>query len=68
MCFNCGEKWNGRQHQCPTQVPIHDIQKSLDVLPVQEPKEEHLGPEEDFEDEQIVLAIQQPAPIAFIHA
>jgi hypothetical protein len=25
LCFTCGEKWTGRNHKCPTQVPLHVI-------------------------------------------
>jgi hypothetical protein len=25
LCFTCGEKWTGRGHKCPTQVPLHVI-------------------------------------------
>lgn len=25
LCFTCGEKWTGRNHQCPNQVSLHVI-------------------------------------------
>lgn len=32
LCFFCCEKWTGRNHKCPTQVPLHIIQELLDVF------------------------------------
>ena len=45
LCFKCGEKW-GRNHTCPTQVPIHLIEELLEAL---EPELEDV-PESDEED------------------
>ena len=28
LCFTCGEKWTGRNHKCPTQVPLHIIESA----------------------------------------
>jgi hypothetical protein len=32
LCFTCGEKWSGRNHKCPTRVPLHIIQELLDAV------------------------------------
>lgn len=32
LCFVCGEKWTGRNHKCPNQVPRHVIQELRDVF------------------------------------
>ena len=32
LCFVCGEKWIGKNHQCPTHIPIHVIQELIDPV------------------------------------
>jgi hypothetical protein len=34
LCFTYGEKWTGRNHKCPTQVPLHVIQELLEAIQV----------------------------------
>ena len=31
LCMKCGEKW-GRQHKCPTQIPLHILEEFLDAV------------------------------------
>jgi hypothetical protein len=32
LCFTCGEKWTGRAHKCPDQVPLHVIQEVVELF------------------------------------
>ncbi|CAN6326944.1 unnamed protein product [Urochloa humidicola] len=32
LCFTCGEKWTGKAHKCPDQVPIHVVQELIESL------------------------------------
>jgi len=32
LCFVCGEKYTGRNHKCPTQIPLHVIQELVDAV------------------------------------
>ena len=27
LCFTCGEKWTGKAHKCPEQIPLHVVQE-----------------------------------------
>lgn len=62
LCFTCGEKWTGRNHKCPTQVPIHVIQELLDAVQV-ETEVDYSSEEEDSEPAvgQVVMSIQSPS-------
>lgn len=59
LCFTCGEKWTGRNHKCPTQIPLHVIQELLEAVQV-EPDEDYNSSEEDFEAQadQVVMALK----------
>lgn len=63
LCFTYGEKWTGRNHKCPTQVPTHVIHKLLEVVQV-ETDLDYSSREEDSELHagQVIMAIQSPAP------
>jgi hypothetical protein len=60
LCFTCGEKWTGRNHKCPTQIPLHIIQELLDAMHV-DPDPDYASSEEDSEASpgQVVMSVQQ---------
>ncbi|XP_066374840.1 uncharacterized protein [Miscanthus floridulus] len=63
LCFTCGEKWTGKNHKCPPQVPLHIIQELMDAVHIdQEP--DYDSSEEDSEASlgQVVMVIQQAEP------
>lgn len=62
LCFTCGEKWTGRNHKCPTQIPLHVIQELLEAVQV-EPDEDYNSSEEDSEAQagQVVMAVKPVA-------
>ena len=32
FCYTCGEKWTGKLHKCPDQVPIHMLQEVMELF------------------------------------
>jgi hypothetical protein len=32
LCFTCGDKWTGRTHKCPDQVPLQVIQEVMELF------------------------------------
>jgi hypothetical protein len=64
LCFVCGEKWTGRNHKCPTQVPIHVIQELLEAVQI-EPELDYSSSEEDSEANggQVVMAVTPICPV-----
>ena len=54
-----GEKWTGRNHECPTHIPIHVIQELMEVVQCEE-EPDYDSSEEDVEASarQVIMAMQ----------
>lgn len=58
LCFVCGEKWQGKNHKCPEQVPVHMVQELLEMFQLS------ADPESDMSDtkldtEQVMLSVEE---------
>lgn len=63
LCFTCGEKWTGKNHKCPPQVPLHIIQELMDAVHIDQ-ESDYDSSEEDSEASlgQVVKVVQQAEP------
>lgn len=60
LCFVCGEKWTGKNHQCPSHIPIHVLQELIDAVQA-DMDPDYDSAEDDTEESagQIIMAVQQ---------
>jgi hypothetical protein len=58
LCFTCGEKWTGRNHKCPDQVPIQVIQEVMEILQADSSSDGETGESEPDNTEDCLLSVQ----------
>jgi hypothetical protein len=58
LCFTCGEKWTGRNHKCPDQVPIQVIQEVMEILQADSSSDCEIGDSEPDNIEDCLLSVQ----------
>lgn len=61
LCFTCGEKWTGRNHRCPTQVPLHVIQEFMEVLQLSASSDDEVEPKLELVEEIVMAVSVAPA-------
>lgn len=65
LCFRCGEKWTGKNHQCPKHVSLHVVQELLEALQIStEDEEEENTPEPEYIEETVLAVSADGKPIA----
>ncbi|WVZ69199.1 hypothetical protein U9M48_018023 [Paspalum notatum var. saurae] len=65
LCFTCGEKYTGRNHKCPAQVPLHIIQEIVDAFQLETQSESDSDAPLD-ESEEVIMSVQEvvsPSPL-----
>lgn len=60
LCFTCGEKWTGRNHRCPTQVPLHVIKEFMEVLQLSANSDDDDEPEPELVEETVMAVSNAP--------
>lgn len=60
LCYTCGEKWTGRNHKCPDQVPIHMIQELMEMFQL----DDCSNGEEDSSNQtdEVIMTVKEDQP------
>ncbi|CAN6287651.1 unnamed protein product [Urochloa humidicola] len=58
LCYTCGEKWTGKLHKCPNQVPLHVVQELMEVLQLESQSDTDSSSCEEDLGEVCVVATQ----------
>ena len=62
LCYTCGEKWTGRQHKCPDQVPIQMLQEVMELLQLDASTDSDSSDTEDDSAAGFVMAVHKHLP------
>jgi len=57
LCFTCGEKWTGRNHKCPAQIPLHVVQELVELIQTDVSADTGCSDSDDDQSEDCVMAI-----------
>lgn len=56
LCFICGEKWTGRNHKCPDQVPIHMFQELMELFQLDDCSDDEGNSVQDTDE--VIMAVK----------
>ncbi|CAN6252343.1 unnamed protein product [Urochloa humidicola] len=58
LFYTCGEKWTGKGHKCPDQVPIHMLQELMEMFHLDIPSDAASSDSDEDQDEVCVVAVE----------
>lgn len=58
LCFTCGDKWTGKSHKCPAQIPQHVVQEMVDLFQLDISSETDHTDSEGDQPEDCVMVVQ----------
>lgn len=61
LCYTCGEKWIGRAHKCPEQVPLHVVQELFDAFQLDQSSDSESLEGDTDHIEDCAMKVQQSA-------
>lgn len=59
LCYTCAEKWTGRSHTCPAQIPLHVVQEVMELFQLDIHSDADNSHDEDSVPEDCVMTLQK---------